>query len=372
MEFCQYLAGPSMGLRLADLGARVIKIEKPVTGDPSRKMAIKNLWAGEDSLLFHTINRNKESFSADLKDDADLETVKSLIKMADVVTHSFRPAVMEKIGLDYSVVKALNPRIIYLEISGYGKKGPWKSRPGQDLLLQALSGFAYTSGNKADGPVPVGLSVIDTYCGVQGTQIILGALIKRQKTGEGAFLEISLFESAISMQFELLTTFYNSEEPMQRSNLNNGSPLLGAPYGIYETSDGYIALAMMDLNVLQKALGKNVLLEFGVNDAFSHRDEIKKAIADQLKLQTTKYWSEKFLSYGLWTAKVLNWHEMQGQLAYQDLKMQQSLLLQNGEEIVTTRNPIRINRQIHNCNKPAPGLGEHTEKIKQQILKWER
>ena len=160
LEFSQYLSGPSAGLRLADLGARVIKIERPGSGDACRQLAIKNLWAEDgSSLLFHTINRNKESFTANLKDPNDLALVKQLIEKANVVTHNFRPGIMEKAGLSYAEVTAINPQIIYAEISGYGTEGPWKALPGQDLLLQAISGLAYTTGNEDDLPVPFGIAM---------------------------------------------------------------------------------------------------------------------------------------------------------------------------------------------------------------------
>ena len=148
LEFSQYLSGPSAGLRLADLGARVIKIERPGTGDACRRLSIKNLWVDGDSLLFHTINRNKESFTADLKSAEDMESIRRLIAQADVLTHNFRPGVMESAALGYSDVQAINPRLIYGAISGYGKEGPWKDLPGQDLLLQSMSGLAYTTGDR--------------------------------------------------------------------------------------------------------------------------------------------------------------------------------------------------------------------------------
>ena len=204
LEFSQYLSGPSAGLRLADLGARVIKIERPQTGDACRKLSIKNLWADENnSLLFHTINRNKESFTANLKDPQDLALVFKLIAKADVVTHNFRPGIMEKTGLGYSDVIKINPKLIYAEISGYGKKGPWKNKPGQDLLLQAMTGLTYTTGNAKDAPMPFGLSIADYMAGGQLVQGILAALIRRQKTGKGALIEISLMESLLDFQFEL-------------------------------------------------------------------------------------------------------------------------------------------------------------------------
>jgi CoA:oxalate CoA-transferase len=143
LEFAQYMAAPSAGLRLADLGARVIKIERPKTGEGGRQVAIKNLFVDGDSLVFHTINRNKESFAADLKIPEDLASVKQLIARADVLTHNFRPGVMEKIGLDWESVRQMNPRIVYGEVTGYGSEGPWKDKPGQDLLLQSLSGLTW-------------------------------------------------------------------------------------------------------------------------------------------------------------------------------------------------------------------------------------
>jgi CoA:oxalate CoA-transferase len=170
LEFSQYLSGPSAGLRLADLGARVIKIERPNGGDAGRKLSIKNLWVDDSSLLFHTINRNKESFTANLKNEEDLAAVKKLIEKADVMIHNFRPGVMQRSGLDYEKVQQINPRIIYAEISGYGKEGPWKGKPGQDLLLQSITGLAYTTGNGKNAPVPFGVAIVDILCGAQLVQ----------------------------------------------------------------------------------------------------------------------------------------------------------------------------------------------------------
>src|SRR5688572_24432900 len=256
LELSQYLSGPSAGLRLADMGARVIKVERSRKGDAGRRLAIKNLWTDDNSLLFHAINRNKESFTADLKNPDDLEQVKKLIAKADVITNNFRPGVMEKLGLGFSDVQKINPRIIYAEITGYGKEGPWKDRPGQDLLLQSISGLAYTTGNEKNHPVPFGLSIADSLCGAQLVQGILAALIRRQKTGKGARVEISLLESLIDFQFELLTTYHTNRRQRERSNVSNGHPLLSAPYGSYATADGYIALAMMDTHTLAKVIGR--------------------------------------------------------------------------------------------------------------------
>jgi CoA:oxalate CoA-transferase len=367
LEFSQYLSGPSAGLRLADLGARVIKIERPKTGDAGRKLAIKDLWVDDNSLLFHTINRNKESFTADLKNSEDISIIKKLIAKSDVLIHNFRPDVMGKNGLDYNTVQQINPGIIYAEISGYGKKGPWKNKPGQDLLLQSITGLAYTTGNGTNGPVPFGISIADILAGSQLVQGILGGLIRRSKTGKGALIEVSLMESLLDFQFELLTTYFTNKEQPQRSKIANGQPLLSAPYGIYQTKDNYIALAMMDIHVLADTIHCGALKQFSKEDAFALRDEIKTVLLEHLQTETTAYWLAALQEAGLWAMQVLNWDEMTDHPAYNALQMEQTIHVAD-KAIVTTRCPIHINGQRLIADKAAPQLGEQNEKIRKELL----
>lgn len=368
LEFSQYLSGPSAGLRLADLGARVIKIERPQGGDAGRKLPIKNIWVDDNSLLFHTINRNKESFTANLKDPDDLAVVKKLIQKADVVIHNFRPGVIQKTGLGYDVVKQLNPRIIYAEISGYGTDGPWKTKPGQDLLLQAITGVAWTTGNGSNGPVPFGISIADILCGAQLVQGILGGLIRRQKTGEGALIEISLMESLLDFQFELLTTYYASHQQPQRSVISNGHPLLSAPYGIYATANGYIALAMMDIHLLAKAIEFPALDNFSKEEVFASRDEIKKVLTNHLVEQETNYWLQHLQNEGLWAMEVFDWEKLMNHEAYKSLAMHQTINA-GDKSIITTRCPIRINGERIFSSKAAPGLGANNEAVYNDFIK---
>ena len=368
LELSQFLSGPSAGLRLADLGARVIKIEPPL-GDAGRKVSIKNLWVGDDSLLFHTINRNKESFTADISSPDDVLIVKKLIEKADVLTHNFQPGVMDKAGLGYKIVQEINPRIIYAEISGYGKKGPWKDRSGQDLLLQSMSGLVYTTGNEKDNPVPFGLSIADNFCGAQLVQGILGALIRRHKTGRGALVELSLMESLIDFQFELLTTYHSSGKLPKRSSVNNGHPLLSAPYGIYATSDSYIAIAMMNIQKLAATIHCDALQPFSQEDTFSRRDEIKTILSGHLLRQSASFWLELLHAEDLWAMEVLDWDRLTNHEAYRCLEMEQVITSSHGEEMITTRCPIRINGQKLFSSKPAPRLGAHNESILNEFLK---
>lgn len=367
LEFSQYLSGPSAGLRLADLGARVIKIERPGTGDAGRNLAIKNLWVDDSSLLFHTINRNKESFIADLKNADDIAVLKKLIAKADVLIHNFRPGVMEKNGLGYDVVKSINPKMVYAEISGYGKKGPWKNKPGQDLLLQSVTGLAFTTGNGTNGPVPFGSSIADILCGAQLVQGILAALIRRQKTGSGALIEISLMESLLDFQFELFTTYFASGKQPERSKINNGHTLLGAPYGLFQTKDGYIALAMMDIYTLAEATGCHAIKEYSREEFFSCRDAIKQLLKSHLISQTSAYWIERLHDYNLWAMEVFDWEHMAAHDAYKVLQMEQELHTKNNETIITTRLPVRINNKRIYSSKPAPQLGEHNSKILKEL-----
>ena len=368
LEFSQYLSGPCAGLRLADLGARVIKIERPNVGDAGRKLAIKNLWADDSSLLFHTINRNKESFTADLKNADDLLLVKKLIARADVITHNFRPGVMDKVGLDFESVQAINPKIIYAEITGYGKDGPWKDRPGQDLLLQSMTGLAYTSGNFEDDPIPFGIAIADTLCGAQLVQGILGGLIRRQKSGKGALIELSLMESLLDFQFELLTTYHTSGILPKRSGVNNGHPLLSAPYGIYKIANGYLAIAMANIRELSVALDCEALSDFTPEDTFEKRDEIKKIIADHVVDHTSQYWINNLHDYDLWAMEVFNWQQLTAHEAYKVLEMEQKIRTVNGKEMITTRCPIRLNGEKLYSEKPAPQLGGDNKKIMQELL----
>ena len=368
LEFSQYLSGPVAGLRLADLGARVIKIERPEKGDSGRQLSIKNLWADESSLLFHTINRNKESVTADLKNPDDMAFVKQLIAKADVVTHNFRPGVMENWELDYTSVKKINPGIIYTEISGYGKKGPWNHKPGQDLLTQAISGLAYSTGNKDDNPLPFGLAIGDYLCGNQAVQAILAALIRRHKTGRGALLELSLLETLIDFQFEFFTTYFQTNQQHLRSGVNNGHSLLSAPYGIYQTANGYIAVAMMPLEKLNIAIQSEGLKKFTEKEAFEKRDEIKAILTQHFITDTTDIWLQKMHLYDLWVMPVLNWEQLMQTSTYQGLNMEQEFAVGN-KKIKTTRCPISINKQYFLSAIPAPKLGEHTEKLKRELIK---
>lgn len=370
LEFCQFLAGPSAGLKLADLGARVIKIERPIKGEACRQLSIKDLFVDESSLLFHTINRNKESFAADLKNPEDLILVKKLIAKADIMTHNFRPGVMDKIGLTFEDVLTINPKIIYGTITGYGEKGPWAKKPGQDLLLQSLSGLSWLSGRKSQEPVPFGLAVADLMCGNHFVQGILTALLKRAKTGKGVQVEVSLLESVLDIQFESITSFLNDGGQLPERGDVKGSAhaFLSAPYGVYQTKDGYISLAMGDLLFIGNLLEINLEKYADKHQWFASRDEIRTLLSNRLISQTSDYWLNLLHSKGIWCGKVLNYNDLNNQAFVNDMQLKQTVKNSSGETLLTTRSPIQLDGEILASSKAAPKVGEDNLIIHEQFL----
>lgn len=371
LDFAQFLAGPSCALRLADLGADVIKVERPQGGDLCRQLALADQRRGADSALFHTVNRNKRSFAADLKDSGDLQQVRALIATADVMIHNFRPGVMERIGLDYESVRAANPRLVYGTVTGYGTEGPWKDKPGQDLLVQSLSGLTWLSGNGGEGaaPVPLGVSVVDLMTGAQLLQGILSLLVRRGVTGRGGQVEVSLLESALDMQFEPLTVFLNGGGVPQRSATNHANPHIGAPYGIYRTADGFLALAMTPVDELAGLLGARALQQAATDPGlwYSERDRLKQLLQDHLHQQTTAHWLAILEPAGIWCADVLTWPQLLEHPGFQALDMVQALEMESGEAMHTTRCPIRIDQRTLRSARPAPQLGAHTGEILREL-----
>jgi len=369
VDFSQFLSGPSASLRLADMGAQVIKIERPGSGDICRQLYVSDVKIEGESTIFHAINRNKQSYEADIKDPEDLEKVKQLLTQADVMMHNFRPGVMERIGLDYESVKKINPTIIYAEVTGYGNEGPWRDLPGQDLLLQAASGLTWLSNNYDENPTPMGVAVVDIMGGTHIAQGILAALFQRGISGEGALVQVSMFESILDFQFEVLTCFYNDGNQLPvRSTINSGHAYVAAPYGIYKSKDGYIALAMGNILLLARLLQCEALKDFSDNnDWFTRRDTIKQVLAEHLMTNNTQYWLDILEKADVWCAPVLDYEKLVKQEGYRALNMEIVVKTSNGLSVTTTRCPIRVDGQILVSEKGAPVLGEHNQEIEHQF-----
>jgi CoA:oxalate CoA-transferase len=365
LDFSQFLAGPSCSLRLADLGADVVKIERPQGGDACRQLSIADQWEGADSVLFHTINRNKRSYSADLKKPADLQAVKTLVERADVLIHNFRPGVMERLGLGFDAVRALNPRLVYANVTGYGETGPWRDKPGQDLLAQSLSGITWLSGDAAQGPVPMGISIADIATGAHLAQGVLAALVRRGVTGRGGRVEVSLMESVLDLQLEQLTAYLQGGGALpQRSAVNNASVYGAAPYGIFETADGYLAIAMAPIDKLATLLDCAALEAYADPAlSFPRRDDIKAILRDHLRTRTAADWLAVLEPADIWCARVQDYAELMAHPGFAALDMTQRIATPAGNALTTLRCPIRIDGAVLKSARGAPLLGEHTDEI---------
>jgi CoA:oxalate CoA-transferase len=363
VEFAQYLSGPFAGLKLADLGARVIKVERPGTGDPCRGLFISAPVAGENT-LFHAINRGKQSLTADLRNPADRDMLTALVAGADVVIQNFRPGVIERQGFGYASVRAINPGVIYGSISGFGETD-WRDLPGQDLLAQSRSGLVWLTGSRDDPPVPMGLAVADMLAGEALTQGILAALVGRSVTGEGALVETSLIEALLSFQFEVLTTHLNDgAKPPLRAGRGGAHAYIGAPYGIYETADGWLALAMTpSLAGLGDLMGVDLQ---GFTDPLAERDRIKAAIAAVTPARRTAEWLAILQPADIWCAEVMDWAALRASPVWAQLGMEQHLE-GRGFGMTTIRGPLRLNGAPLGSGRAAPPLGDDSSRIRQEL-----
>ena len=369
LDFSQFLSGSLATLRLADMGARVIKIERPGAGDLGRTIYLSDSDMHGQNTLFHAINRNKESYAADLKNPCDLDKLRQLIARADVMVQNFRPGVMERLGFGYDKVSQINSRLVYGIVSGYGNAEAWRNRPGQDLLAQARSGIMWLSGNDGDPPTPMALAIADMLAGHNLCEGILACLVRRAATGRGGLVETSLIEALLDFQFEVLTTYLNDgRRPPRRSAFRNAHAYLAAPYGVYDTANGYLALAMTHLPTLGKLLELPALQEISnPADGFRRRDEIKQIIAKRLKEHTTEHWLEILNGADIWCAEVLDWPKLCRSDAFEQLAMVQTLGDGRGIEILTTRLPIRLDGGLLTNERLAPRVGQHTETIQKEF-----
>ena len=369
LDFSQFLSGSLATLRLADMGARVIKIERPGAGDLGRSLYLSDTDVHGENTLFHAINRNKQSYAADLKSLSDLEKLRHLITHADVMVQNFRPGVMERLGLGYESASKFNRRLVYGVVSGYGNADAWRDRPGQDLLAQARSGIMWLSGNAEDPPTPMALAIADMLAGHNLCEGILACLVRRGVSGRGGLVETSLIESLLDFQFEVLTTHLNDGGRLpQRSSFRNAHAYLAAPYGVYDTANGYLALAMTHLPTLGKLLDLPELEKISDSaEGFRRRDEIKRVIAKRLQEHPNEHWLEILNAADIWCAEVLDWPKLRASKAFEQLAMLQTLNDGRGSEILTTRLPIRLEGSLLTSARLAPRVGEHTETIQKEF-----
>lgn len=365
LDFSQLLQGPFASQMLGDLGADVIKIERYKSGDLYRSMTFFNKWiAGNESPCFMAWNRNKRSISLDIKKEDGKEIVRRLLKDADIVLENFRPGVMKRLGFGYDDCRAINPKIIYCSASGWGSDGPYLARPGQDLLVQSVSGAIMTSGKKSDGPVALGTALCDQVNAYNCVYAILAALYYREKTGIGQEIKTNLLSSAISFQMQDFFTIQNLKTNFERPESGIAHPGNGAPFGAYKTLNGYLAIAMNPFEVLVKALGDETLLEF--NDPqvlFDKRDEVFFRIEEITKTKTTEDWLKIMLGLDLWVAHVHEQKDVEFDPQVQHNNTFVEIEHVKAGSISMVNIPFTMSETPGKIKRASPLIGEHTIEI---------
>lgn len=302
LDLTQVMSGPFCTMILADLGADVIKIENPDQGDQTRKSWGRSVM-GEDSRAFLSLNRNKRSVTIDLKSDEGRNTLLSLAETADVLVENSRPGVVHRLGVDYPAVRKVNSRIVYASISGFGQTGPYALYPGYDLIAQAMTGIMSVMGEPGGPPMKSAIPVADLGAGMFGAIGILAALRARGESGDGQYLETSLFESALALSVWESTEFWStgkSPEPLGSANR------MSAPYQALATKDGYVTVGANNEKLWRKlctVLDAPELLDdpryLDNNHRMAHRRELAAELEDRLRHRTTDEWVAALLQEGV-------------------------------------------------------------------------
>ncbi|GAC1327344.1 MAG: CoA transferase [Beijerinckiaceae bacterium] len=306
VSFCHFLQGPAAMQYLADMGADVIKIEPP-------QGAYERHWSGADrvkvggvSAFYLCANRNARSLALDLKRSEAREVVHRLLDNSHAVAENFRPGTLDRVGLGYEEVRARKPDIIYASASGYGASGPYLKRPGQDLLIQAMSGLAATTGKKTTGPVPVGCAAVDQHGAALFALGIAGAYARWLHTGEGTLVESTLFGAGVDLQTESLVTYYavKASRGILQRDVRLASWFHEAPYGIYPIADAHVAISINNLATIADALNSEDLRGLASRNAYRDRDEIAAALAGALQNWSFADLCVAFDQHGVWFSRV--------------------------------------------------------------------
>lgn len=366
-DFTTAHQGPWATQKLGGLGADIIKIER-TGGEWSRDLTTGGGYDVDGmSPFWLSANRNKRSITLDLKTEAGREAALAIIDHADAVIENFRPGVMDRLGLDYETVSERCPDIVYVSASGFGSDGPYADRPGQDLLMQALSGLNTSVGNKDDPPVPIPFPVIDGHSAMQIVNNTLAALFYRERTGEGQHVEVNLLDAAIDTQCQAFTVELNIDHEFERSEEGIGQKYLDAPYGLYETADGYIAISMTPMETLADALGLPEIADYQPPETFTERDEIKRTIEAHTRDHESDELLDALVEADVWAARVNDFEE-----AAEDPQVQHNGMIIDVEHpldgsFATTGAPGSFSENSIGVQRRPPRAGEHTEEILSEV-----
>ena len=357
------MAGPFAAQRLGDLGADVIKVE-PTSGEWQRHASAGGANGNKINVSFLSLNRNKRSLAVDLKSAGGAGVLRELVASADVFLQNYRPGVAARLGLDYESLRAINPSIVYVSISGYGEDGPYKDRPGQDLLLQAMSGAMLSAGRRGEPPTPAGQYLADAVTASTAFEAVLAALLHRERTGEGQLVTVNMLDALTTLQMQELSVFTVGGIPQERGEQPNAHVYIRAPYGVFGTSDGYIALGFADLETLGTVIGEPSFAGMVAEvDGWTRRDELYEKTEARLKTDTSANWLDRLLAVGIWAGPVYGYQDLvdDPQIAHNKTFVEYE---HPTEGLVKTPGfPYRFSATPPRIDRGAPLVGEHSREV---------
>jgi len=364
LAFTQFLLGPAACQYLADMGADVIKIEPPGRGAWERSWAGADAYLGGVSAFFMLANRNSRSMTLNLKSERGVEVARKLVETADVIVENFRPGVMDRLGLGYEAVREINPRVIYAAGSGYGSDGPYRHLPGQDLLIQAISGLGANTGTESQGPTVSAAAVVDQHSATLLAMGILGALIHRGRTGEGQRVDVVMVQAALDLQTEPVVYHLNGVR-MQRPKSPVADTFHSVPYGFYATSDGHVAISMAPIAAITEILGRppDLVPYEDPAIAFTRRDEIRAALDPYFRARTTAEWVDLLRAHDIWCAPVNTMSETFEDVAVRHIAPVLEFDHPRAGHVRVLKHPVRYSSGEAALRRPPPDLGEHTDDL---------
>lgn len=357
------MAGPFAAQRLGDLGADVVKVE-PVTGEWQRHVSAGGAGGNRVNVSFLSLNRNKRSLAVDLKSPEGKEILMDLVRDCDVFLQNYRPGVAKRLGVDYESLSAINPGIVYVSMSGYGETGPYVDRPGQDLVLQGMSGAMLSAGREGEPPTAAGQYLVDAITAYTAFEGVLAALLHRERTGEGQLVQVNMLDAITTIQMQELSVFTVGKKEQKRSAEPHAHVYIRAPYGAFATSDGFIIVAFPKLKTLGEVIGEDSFLTMNDEvDTWSRRDEIFAKTRERLKTRTSAEWLDLLRAADIWCGPVYG---------YADL-VDDPQIQHNGSfveydhptegRVKTPGFPIRFSKTPSTVERGAPLAGEHSREI---------
>ena len=372
IELSHILAAPTCGLMLADLGADVIKVERPPKGDMTRWDTVDEDRMGEETASFMTVNRNKRSLALDLKSEGGKEVLGRLLRNADVLVENYRPGVLDRLGFGYDALKESCPRLVYCSISGYGRTGPWAERGGFDLVAQAMSGLMSITGEGPDRPpAKCGSPMTDIGAGILAAMGILAAVHERERTGAGQLVDTSLLEAGIAFTYwQSALVFASGLTPRA---MGSAHPLY-APYRAFETADGWIALGTSNEANWRRLLDALDLPALGDDPRFrdaarrmQNRPALEALLAERFKTETTQAWLDALEPVGIPLGPVLTVNEMHRHPQVLAREMVMEVEHSRLGPVPAIGCPVKLSNQASIRKQGAPLLGEHSREVLAEI-----